>query len=438
MPDAPCPPTAPRTAITRNTLLCLGALLFLCLRTPYEFLHGVVYDEEGTVYLRYAWDATISRALFAPHQGYYSLFANVCGVLAAHVVPIAQAAHFLFGAELAVQMLMVWMVVECELFTGAWLKLTAVAVVLLTPPTSAIVISTIHAQFFLAIVTALILVSNPERLRRTRLLTLFLAGLTGVVSCVLLPLFALQAWRERSTARYTQVAVLGACALVEAAVLLAQPQNFQGGHSTLRFYAGALLSNGVLDHFFTSWSYVEVCKAVGSPKLRNLQELFWLSLEAASALYLLATSWMAWKSGWAARMLAAAAILSLVASFSRSLITDYYLMCGSGGRYFVIFNILLGLSLVLVARNPNRIYAWTARALLACCLWSGLREVPGIAQRPHLPVWSQQVAAWRLDPNHKLETRPILWPPVKLTAQPGNQNLPAAIYDTNIPGWRDR
>ena len=418
--------------------LMAGALLFLCLRTPYEFLHGFVYDEEGTVYLRYAWEATVGHALLAPHQGYYSLFANVCGVVAARVLPLEQAGHFLFGAEIAVQLLMVGMVVECESFAGVWQKLLAVAVAVLTPPTSAIVLSTIHAQFFLAVMTAVILISNAERLRVARLAALAVAGLTGVTSCVLLPLFVWQAWKERTTARKAQVVVLGVCALVQAMVLLTQPRDFHGTHSTLRFYAGALLSNGVMDHYFTASSYVEVCKAVGSPKLRNLQELWWLSVEGASALYLAVTGWLAWKSGWAARLLAAAALLSLAASFSRSLVVDMDLMCGSGGRYFVIFNILLGLSLVLVSRNTAGVVAWTARVLIACCLYSGARELEFIAIHPHLPVWSGEVARWRGDSQYGLQLRPGDWPDVQLTPQPGNKHLPANVYDTNVPGWRDR
>jgi hypothetical protein len=241
-----------------------------------------------------------------------------------------------------------------------------------------------------------------------------------------------------SSARKAQVVVLGVCAVVQAVVLLTRTGTFEGAHSTLRLYAGALLSNGVMDHFFTWSSYVEVCKAVGSPKLKNLQELFWLSVEGASALYLVVTCWLAWKSGRAARLLAGAALVSLAASFSRSLVVNFDLMCGSGGRYFVIFNILLGLSLVLAGRNTAGVPAWTARVLIACCLYSGARELEFIAIRPGLPVWSEEVARWRADPQYGLKLRPGYWPDVRLTREPGNKDLPANIYDTNVPGWRDR
>src|SRR5947209_19769127 len=38
----------------------LLALLLLCLRTPYAALHGAIVGEEGTVYLRFAWDTPLS------------------------------------------------------------------------------------------------------------------------------------------------------------------------------------------------------------------------------------------------------------------------------------------------------------------------------------------------------------------------------------------
>ena len=418
--------------------LYLGALMYLCLRTPYELLHGFVYDEEGSVYLRYAWDANMWRALIAPHQGYYALFPNICGLIAARVLPLEQAGHFLFAAEIAVQMLLVYMVVQCESLAGAREKVLAVALVLLTPPTASVTLSTIHAQFFLAVTTGVILISDAERLRMGRIVVLACAGLTGVASCVLLPFFLLQAWKERTAARAAQAGVLLACTLVQLAVVLAQPGGLHGAHSTLQFSSGALLSIGATYHFLGGWSHVEACKAVGSPKLQGWRDLMWAGVEGASALYLAGMMLLSWKGGRAARLLAAAAMLSIVVSFKRGGVLDYDLMCGAGGRYFFIFNVLIGLSLLLTAYNAAGMYRLAARVLVACSLIAGILDVKYIATRPHLPIWSQEVAAWRADPNYRLQLRPDYWPDLKLTREPGGRDLPAGIYDTTNPGWQDR
>jgi len=94
-----------RPTFRRYWLLYLGALTYLCLRTPYELLHGFVYDEEGSVYCVCVGREPVARP-DAPHQGYYALFPNVCGLIAARALPLEQAGHFLFGAEIAVQMLL--------------------------------------------------------------------------------------------------------------------------------------------------------------------------------------------------------------------------------------------------------------------------------------------------------------------------------------------
>jgi hypothetical protein len=396
-----------------------------------------VYDEEGTVYLRYAWDCGFWRSLIAPHQGYYSLFANLCGALAARVLPLAQAGHFFYWAEIAIEMLLVYMVVQCEALPGWKEKAVAVAVVLLSPPTSDVAMGTIHAQFYLAVMTAVILVSSAERLEWVRIGALALAGLTGVTSCALLPLFIVQAWRERSAGRVAQTVMLAACTIAQVPALLPQAQIFYGPHSAFHFYSGAIVANGMLAHFFTHWSYVESCKAIGSPKLYDLQTWLWVGLELASGLYIAAVVVLAWRGGRAAKLLVLAALLSLAVSFRRNGALNDDLMCGSGGRYFFIFNLLVGLSLVLVWQSGLRLRSVVSCALLICCLVSGALDLRRNDQWPRL-VWSQQVAYWEADPDYKLRIRPSGWPELKLASEPGNKKLAANVYDTTTPGWEDR
>jgi len=57
-----------------------------------------------------------------------------------------------------------------------------------------------------------------------------------------------------------------------------------------------------------------------------------------------------------------------------------------------------------------------------------------IATRPHLPIWSQEVATWRADPDYRLQLRPDYWPNLKFDARTRRRDLPAGIYDTTNPG----
>ena len=192
-----------RTTVRQYWPLYLGALIYLCLRTPYEFLHGFVYDEEASVYLRYAWDARVWHALTGAAPGLLCslpkcLWPDCCPGAAAG----ASRPFFVRRGDRSAD--------AAGLHAGPVRELHGCGAEsewpwplrLLTPPTASIAMSTIHAQFFMAVTTGVILISDAGRLRvSARMLTLVCAGLTGAASCALLPFFLLQTWKERTLAR---------------------------------------------------------------------------------------------------------------------------------------------------------------------------------------------------------------------------------------------
>lgn len=95
------------------SLLALALLLNLA-RAPKEIVHGQVYAEEGTTYLKYAWNADPFVALTAPHMGYYSLFNNVITVVAARILPLSMAAYLFVWCALAVRILAAYLIITCE------------------------------------------------------------------------------------------------------------------------------------------------------------------------------------------------------------------------------------------------------------------------------------------------------------------------------------
>jgi hypothetical protein len=67
--------------------LYIFGLILLAIRTPFAIVHGSIGGEEGTVFLRYARESSPLRAFIAPHQGYYSLVPNLCGLITARILP---------------------------------------------------------------------------------------------------------------------------------------------------------------------------------------------------------------------------------------------------------------------------------------------------------------------------------------------------------------
>src|SRR5882757_10650859 len=93
------------------------AFLVIYLKSPGELLHGQVYAEEGTTYLRYAWNADPIRAFFAPHMGYYSLLDNAITLIAARLLPLSAAAYLFSWSALSVRLLASYLIVTSEHLT---------------------------------------------------------------------------------------------------------------------------------------------------------------------------------------------------------------------------------------------------------------------------------------------------------------------------------
>jgi hypothetical protein len=429
-----------RTAWSRADWTILAAsLVFLLLRTPSALLHGYLFAEEGTVYLRYAWDAPIMRALLAPHQSYYSLYPNVCGVIAARLLQPEAAALFFAWSALAIQLLLVVVLLRCELFTTTARKAAAVAVCLLTVPTINVALSTINAQFFLTLCTAVILMSAATRLRVFRGSVLVLAGLTGVTSCILTPFAIWFAIRERSRDRAVQAALLVACMIPQALVVL-HMSHLQSRsltpHSSLPFLLGAYLVNGPLFQFFTRWSGNVECRVLLSPRLSHWSGMLWAISEIAAVVGLALLAWIISRGGTAARKLGAMALFSLVIGLSGALPHNEQLMCDSGARYFFLGNVLLALALVVAtaSRSERRWSGRMVRPLIACVLVSGLADIVILWKHPpYIEDWRTQVAQWRQDPSRPIRIAPEAWPRVVLAPHHADADLPAYIYDSNYP-----
>ena len=103
-------------AIKLILLSCYAALTVA--RSPWLFTRGHVWGEEGTVYLYGALSTGWLNSIVAAHQGYFSLWPNLCGLLVAKVFPLAWAAVILPSCAFVVQIATGYFVVECESFRG--------------------------------------------------------------------------------------------------------------------------------------------------------------------------------------------------------------------------------------------------------------------------------------------------------------------------------
>lgn len=165
-------------------------------RFPRIFHNPTFYAEEGNVYFAYAANHGVVDSLFELHVGYYSLFANVAGVISA-AVPLEYAVTATrligFGGPVACA----WVIIGIE--TSRLVRAASLAVVVFTYTMSAEWATAIHAQFWFAVVV-LLMYASPVRSRSDQILRVgfvVVAGLTGALAGVIAPLFLLRALRTR-------------------------------------------------------------------------------------------------------------------------------------------------------------------------------------------------------------------------------------------------
>lgn len=217
---------AAHDARVRSGALLGGFALLTALRAPWLVLAPRFFAEEGVLYFRYALDHGSLDSLTARHLGYFALVPNAATALAAQL-PLASAPYATLAFAFAVQMLPAAVIIhDRSLFRTEREKMFALTVLLLPLAMRREWLSTIHAQFWLALTMCLMLVVPP----RTRAASMFyavittVAAFTGALSGALAPLFVLLAFMRRDRRLFASGVVLGLGALFQAqSVVAARP-----------------------------------------------------------------------------------------------------------------------------------------------------------------------------------------------------------------------
>src|SRR5262249_18355017 len=162
---------------------------------------------------RHSWLDT----LVTPHLGYLSLWNNLAAVIAANLVPLERAplvtTLFAAAAQVTPVALILWG--RSVLWRSGMHRVLGVMAVLFAPLSSEIWLTVIGSQFFLSLICVLILIDGPTAVGRFKIwaygLLLALAGLTGALSCFLMPLYFWNAWRFRTREAAVRAGILATC-----------------------------------------------------------------------------------------------------------------------------------------------------------------------------------------------------------------------------------
>jgi hypothetical protein len=431
-------PSAASSAPSARELAALLAFAFVAwfLRAPRVLLQGRVLLEEGCTYLRYAWDVPVLRALVAPHQGYYSLLPNLVSIAAARLIPLRYAGLLFAWAGVFAQLVVAALVVTLEVFSTSRMRLLALVTLLLATPSIQPLFSSICMQFFLAIGTAALLISDPQRYPRARGGFLIFAGLNGLTSCSLAPFFWVRAWLLRSRAAILQAVLLSLCALLQGVIVI-----FSLRHAarSLQPHAWKMLGPVLFQRMLLEpWLTGRVAGIYDRYLLGHFSMPYLTAVALAAFLGTIGFLLLARRAGSAPLWLAVAAFWCFSFHWYGALGTDLNNLTPVGeDRYWLTGNALLALALLLCARSltiPTALRRLSAVLVMLGWLVGLVAYQSGWSYLHDYTPWQLQVEAWQRDPSLDLRGAPSEWPlHIRLTPQHLDLPLPADTYDSSNP-----
>lgn len=233
-------------------------------RFPALFKDAAFYAEEGNVYFGYAANNGVIDSLFESHVGYFSLFANVAGIVSA-AVPLEYAVVATRALGILGPAVCAWVIIEIP--SRRLVRAAALAVVVFTYTMSEEWATTIHAQFWFA-VAVIVMIAVPATSRsieRGQYAVTVVAGLSGVLACVAAPVYIALAVRERNRRDAVVGGILSVALLIQLAVGASRDASWHAGEFVvvaflkLAFFpVSGVRGNRVSPGWYESWTFVPV------------------------------------------------------------------------------------------------------------------------------------------------------------------------------------
>lgn len=416
----------------KRFLLFISAVVIVLniIRCPELLLYPRFFAEEGSTYFSGAFQKSFLANIFSAYYGYYTLY-NQLATSFAKLAPLEYAplvtTIFSLLLQVGISLYVLWG--DLPLLAAPWRRaVLAVAIPLLSWPGHWLTI--IGSQCWFGVGTFLLLLSTNRNNHLCSYLAkagyLLLAGLTGVVSCFMVPAYLWRAVREKSREFFAYAAILFLCFLVHAGVLLAALQA-RSPEISCRFIANSfttMLGKTVVYQFavpFTGRGFYELPLLVANgADIRTFVEdicgvrlliydLFIIPLLIGLAVITM-TAVIIWKNR--SRLEVQLITVALLAVSIMSNLCSAY-STGGPRYYFIPSVIMLTLYIGTKARQSYRpIVAVTALLVFTTLLGNGY-EYRSImykqAYKPDYPNWRSELVYWRTTPSYQINIWPTSW-----------------------------
>jgi hypothetical protein len=395
----------------RALFVALFAVL-VAVRIPGILLHGRFWAEEGRNFFANAWNLPWWQALFAPHSGYVNVSGNLAALLARHLVPLAAAPYVTSGVALLIQCLPAILIARSR---ADWLQpravmLAALALIVAPPFVQETWLNSTNSHFHLTLAAAIILAleaqAGPALIFECVLLGL--AGFAAPASWFLVPLFALRAILDRSSARTIQCVVFFA-GLAIALAFFFSLRSDRGAGFDLRLLGAIIFTKFVAGPLSGPIGVKPLSDRLFADFTSGIEPLWPLAtmIVIAAAAMMVVLRHPKRPPLWFMLAGATIGLASCATAFGG---LHNFLRPGWGGRYILAPQVLLALAVLSLSATDTGRVRLVATALVVWLLLIDARYFfvtpEAFAQGPN---WRAEVAAWQRDPSHRLLTWPAGW-----------------------------
>ncbi len=418
-------------------VIIIPALIILT-RVPYLLQHPRIWAEEGSVYLAGAFANGFSSLFDAYYFGYLNFYANLASYISTFV-PLIHVPYVTMGSAFVVQIIPFVVVAtgKSVLWHDRFSKAFVSLILLYALPNAEIWLCSASSQFFLGLITFLILLEPVTELSQVKKwfsrFILFTGGLSGVMSIYMVPLYAFKTWRGKQKERFIQTTVLTAAFITQGAIFLNNAANSsaQGRFSGISFTEFAFLhwnNNVILPLLGTNITNIHAAfltglKEGGGTVFHFTGAVIFISL---LAVYIFFSRYIYKNSDHIPvsqniktayediHVIFIAAIIVLSAGIYIPMQPPKWIMIYAfpGQRYYYVSNVIFILFMtgpILIYGIKNHIISLLSIILLLSSLTVGIKDyyAKAIYER-EWPVWEEEVKKWKNDEN---KTVINIWPP---------------------------
>jgi hypothetical protein len=407
--------------------LFAAALALIIFRDISLILSPRFWAEDAGHVFSYAYHHHWLEALLRPGE-YFLLLSNLASVMATELLTLEHAPLPFTMAGMFAQAAAIWVILwgDAPLWHSIPRKLFVILVVLITPATEEIWLNANGGQYYLALTSALILLdTSAVRSRLTRLLYRILlacAGLTGLLSCLLTPMFIAKAVIEKKREHYVHALILLSATLVQVVVVAMTisetnatrfdlPPLHMVGFIVAEKNFLLPLHTGAAELFSTFMETALSVEATGAIILLGSALLALALTILATMAYLLRGQGGYYLAGTVIIMMLFVCIFGIGGENKEAFLQTY-----GAGRYFYVPNVLITIAIVFSCcalerlLPPRHSIAATTIIITTLYIGNGLNHFfTTPLHEPGWPVWREEVAIWRQHPRYVLRVWPSGW-----------------------------